>query len=655
MFLRKPIAFTVALLMVHRSAFAAVPTPSLMGPLGLNTVPSARMDDSGTARATFSGLDPFVHASLGLQIAMPLYIGLRQTSEISSFRDGSRGLFPGADLKLRLRAEGSHVPAIAMGLQSAFGDHQLSGEYLVFSKRRGDFDFTGGIGWGRSGSSMKLPNPLGLLGHHFRQDRPPETLDSAGPSGWFTGKTVGLFGGVEYFPPFFDRLSFKADWGGGGYRAERAAFDFNPSKPWSIGVAYRARRWLTLGAALVGGSKILAMLSMRNSLKTWPRRKQTTKPLPAHIVREEDAVRTAAIVDVNDDASLAKEAGQAARQVASTASASEIDIVPRRYGLTGPIIELSAAEIQDAENHNGSPQEIWRVSSIDKGKTHTFLYRRFHTDFHLVLDNQMSMDSSGVLLSRSSIVGSATETLGNHFLIGGALRVNTSDDIVPAQPSSNDIRGDVWRFAGTRVETGRLYGAWLASPTKDFHLKIDAGMLEEMFGGVGSEILWRPFGKTYALGAEAWSLWKRDPDHADAIAFEGSRTFSGFLNSYYEFPNSNLTLEAGIGRYLAGDLGGTVALAKHMDDGIAIKADLTITNRADTDTFGHMSHIYTGFTITVPLDYKRHIPRGAQGRLRIAPLTRDSGATVDDPLPLYDLTDPFSARQIVRHWNEITD
>jgi hypothetical protein len=265
------------------------------------------------------------------------------------------------------------------------------------------------------------------------------------------------------------------------------------------------------------------------------------------------------------------------------------------------------------------------------------------------------MDSSGVLLSRSSIVGTATETLGNHFLIGGGLRLNTSNDIIPALPSSNDVRSDVWRFAGIRVETDRLYGAWLASPARDFHLKIDAGMLEEMYGGIGSEILWRPFGKTYALGAQAWSLWKRDPDHADAIAFEGPRTFSGFLTSYYEFPDSNLTLKASIGRYLAGDFGGTLALAKRMDDGIAINADLTVTNRADTDTFGHASHIYTGFTITVPLDYRRHIPKGADGRLRIGPLTRDSGAAIDDPLPLYDLTEPFSARQIVRHWNEITD
>lgn len=374
-----------------------------------------------------------------------------------------------------------------------------------------------------------------------------------------------------------------------------------------------------------------------------------------HIVREEDASRVAAIVDVNDNASVPQQAGRAARKIMSTSSPPEVDIVPRHYGLTGPIIALSTAEIHDAANHNGSPQEIWGVSAIGGEMPRLHRSGRFHADFHLMLDNQISMDSTGVLLSRSSVLGSVTQQIGEHFLFEGALRLNTSNDILPSTPATNDIRSDVWRFAGIRVETDRLYGAWLASPGKNLHLKVDAGMLEEMYGGIGSEILWQPFGKTYALGAEAWSLWKRDPDHFDALAFEGPRTFSGFLDGYYEFPASELTLKARIGRYLAGDFGGTFALVRHMENGIAVSADVTMTSSDDADTFGHRSHIYTGFTITVPLDHRRHIPKGTQGRMRIAPMTRDSGAPIDDPLPLYELTEPFSARQIVRHWNEITN
>ncbi len=50
------------------------PTGMLLGPLGLNAVPNARMDETGTARAGMSVPDPYMHAFLGVQLADPLYM-----------------------------------------------------------------------------------------------------------------------------------------------------------------------------------------------------------------------------------------------------------------------------------------------------------------------------------------------------------------------------------------------------------------------------------------------------------------------------------------------------------------------------------------------------------------------------------------------------
>src|SRR5687768_3729397 len=128
------LAFVSFIVFISAPALAGTrSTPSLLGPLGLNTVPNARMDDPGTVRAAVSALDPYVHAYLGLQIAGPLYIGLRQTALTSSINGTADRLFPGVDLKLRLLTENAWRPEIAVGLQSAFGHKRMAGEYIAFS------------------------------------------------------------------------------------------------------------------------------------------------------------------------------------------------------------------------------------------------------------------------------------------------------------------------------------------------------------------------------------------------------------------------------------------------------------------------------------------------------------------------------------------
>ena len=84
---------------------AAADSPSLMGPLGLITIPSARMDEPGMARAQFAAAEPYIHAHAGVQIAAPLHIALRQSARTSSLSEDPDRLYPGVDLRLRLVKE----------------------------------------------------------------------------------------------------------------------------------------------------------------------------------------------------------------------------------------------------------------------------------------------------------------------------------------------------------------------------------------------------------------------------------------------------------------------------------------------------------------------------------------------------------------------
>ena len=59
-----------------------------------------------------------------------------------SFKDKS------FNLKLKLIEESERFPELSIGFRDFIGTGKLSGEYVVSSKRIGDFDFTVGLGWG---------------------------------------------------------------------------------------------------------------------------------------------------------------------------------------------------------------------------------------------------------------------------------------------------------------------------------------------------------------------------------------------------------------------------------------------------------------------------------------------------------------------------
>ena len=155
----------IAIIDIH--AHAASPSTNMLGAIGLNTTPSARMQNTGILSSGISLTDPYTHGFIGLQIADPLHITLRQSAERSSLKDDPDRFYPGIDAKLRLRKESKYRPAVALGITSANGHTRMSGEYIAASKRFGAFDFTLGLGWGRYGSALQLDNPLSSVSSHF--------------------------------------------------------------------------------------------------------------------------------------------------------------------------------------------------------------------------------------------------------------------------------------------------------------------------------------------------------------------------------------------------------------------------------------------------------------------------------------------------------
>ncbi len=356
----------------------------MLGPLGLNTVPNARMDQAGTIKAGLSAADPYLHGYVGVQIAPPLYIQLRQSAETSNLLRDPDGFYPGLDIKLRLLRESAYAPEIAIGLHSALGERRMGGEYLAFSKRVRDFDLTAGLGWGRFGSAGHFSNPFGFLGGDYSRKRSLDGADSHEPADWFTGDEIGVFAGLEYETPL-KGLSLKFDFGADRYTAEKAAFDFKAPAPWSAGISYNPKPWFSLGAGIRGTDSVMGRLTLRTQAASLPglrkerpqtaqlqtRRGVYAEPGSMASAAAQDGIRlshtalnqteASATLHLEPGLSLPRQLGQAAVHMANNAgpNAESIAMTPAYMGLSGPKISILRKDLERALiHHQSSPEEL---------------------------------------------------------------------------------------------------------------------------------------------------------------------------------------------------------------------------------------------------------------------------------------------------------
>lgn len=689
------IAITALLICIAPSAQAQTQeySTTIYGPLGLNTIPTARMDPQGTIRAQLSTLDPYAHTGLGIQIAKPLYINLRQTAEISDLNDDADRLYPGIDFKLRLAKERAYVPQIAIGAQSALGHKRTAGEYLTLSKRYKSFDFTAGLGWGRFAGSATFDNPLGAIGSHFNQPRQRDGEDPNTLSDWFTGEKTGILAGVEYFPPI-KGLSLKADYGGDRFEAEQAAFDFNTPTPWSFGLNYKPKPFIDIGIAAQGTDKIMGRLSLQSMIQNIRGQSEKTPPKTAlrpfrtglalpgwmelrakddHIALHNTTtnITTAkAQLTLSPHHSAPHQIGRAATHMANHAGPAieEIKIAPISHGLHGPAISLMRRDLESAiARKAGSAEEIWAATHIAHDFQGPQKVQRtqdpnspLFKSFTATLETQISLaeEDEGILHRSALILDTKYPGKIGYFTGGLGLRLNLTDnldtlnDLRPQIPLP--VRSDIDKFADRFLAIDTSYTALTHTIAPDLHAVAALGYLEEAYAGFGGEILYRPFDKRYAIGAESWLALKRDPGSSLNLGLTGDRLLTGHINGYYDIPELDMTMGLKAGRYLAEDLGATLSLQKNFKNGAKLEGFVTLSDQSDFDLFGGTTHSDHGLRFTLPLGgYHKHL---APAKLKFitAPFGRDIGQSIQSPLPLYNLTEPFSKAHILQHWNEIT-
>lgn len=320
-------------------------------------------------------------------------------------------------------------------------------------------------------------------------------------------------------------------------------------------------------------------------------------------------------------------------------------LVNRRLGMTIAENSVNRAAFADYVHHHTGFEALARQVEINPpGKVKSEpLYRapldRFEGGFGLGY-KQILGGPDGFILYQFTGDYSAEYRFSRNLWLSGTVSANLLNnydkfryDAPSKLPRVRTYQRQYLTSADVTVPNLQLTGSRQLG--RDLYGMAYAGLLESMFGGVGGEVLYRPFGQRWAVGANA--NWVRQRGFKQDASFRDYDVATGHATLYYGFGREQRVQAAfSAGRYLAGDWGVTANVARLFDNGITMGAYATKTDVSSAD-FGEGS-FDKGIFVSVPMDFL--LPRSSRSRATLtwSPLTRDGGAWLGRKYGLYGLT-----------------
>lgn len=669
------------------------------GSPGIIDMPTAYGREDGELGFTLSHFKNQTRETLTFQISERLSASFRY-AQIDGLWSNPAGETPGGailpkrydrsfSLQYRFLDEGQYAPAMAIGFNDMVGTGLYGGEYIVASKTltptlRASF----GLGWGRLGSEGGFSNPLAsVFGNSFKT-RNTSTSGFGGnfeTDTWFSGDAA-FFGGVEWRAT--DRLRFMAEYSSDAYVREDGAA-FNHKSPFNFGVSYHYSDHTTLDAHYLYGSQVGLQLTYAINPKrsrfgsgldsappaiqrrddrlvnSWidPKSERFASEAGRALSREGIALeglkadgKTLRVQIRNDRYAIASQAvGRTARILTRLAPANveTFDIRLSTEGIPVTSVKVRRGDVEDLEFHPVAPDLLRVGTQIEDARDSLPLvdgrYPVWSYGFEPYVstalfdpDDPLRLDFGVALKGRYEPRPGLIFSGRVHQKVWGNLDKSTraSTSVLPR------VRSDAYLYSKDSGPTiPELTAAYYFRPGDDLFGRVTGGYLESMFGGVSAELLWKPQNNALALGAELNYVKQRDFD--DVFGFQSYDVMTGHVSAYYDI-GDGYHGQLDVGRYLAGDVGATLTLAREFDNGWRVGAFATLTDVSSTD-FGEGS-FDKGIQLTIPLDWVTGRPSKTKLDTVIRPVLRDGGARVNVPGRLYETVRELQATDLDPTW-----
>lgn len=601
--------------------------------------------------------------------------------------------------------ETRYLPAVKIGLQDFVGTGVFASEYITATKTlRPGLRVTGGLGWGRLGSYNSIGSPFG--------DRPEATVGRGGQVAadqWFKGP-VAPFAGVTW--DVNDRLTLDFEYSsdayvvetGGGLRTGTSKAIIERRSPFNFGATYRFGRRGELSGYYMYGSEIGVRLSFSLNpydppgqpflpesapQAVFPRPDRASDPqayatdwlevpdvTPTLMAQLDERLRPDGLeldsMSLRGDTvevrvrnarywSGAQAIGRTARALSwvMPSSVETFRIVPVDSGLAASAAVIRRSDLEALElAPNGAAQFQAVVGLEDAGplpedarqlpgdfpRFNWYLgpyVRTSYFDPDSPVRMQFGIRARGTYEPRPGLVfsGSITQRVAGN--IADSYRVN-STKLPPVR--SNHVLYE----RGDQPVVEHLTGNYFFRPGEDLYGRVSAGYLERMFGGVQAEVLWKPVNSRIALGADLAYVQQRD--YHDRFGFLDYDVVTGHMSAYVDLPNE-FDVEVNVGRYLAGDYGATLTVARTFNNGWRAGAFATLTD-VPFETFGEGS-FDKGIFFEIPVAWILGSPTKTTFSQTLRPVQRDGGARLNSQYRLFDMVQQYHRGSLDNSWGRV--
>lgn len=603
----------------------------------------------------------------------------------------------GFNVKFTQKLNNKYFSNIAVGLDDFAGTGLFTREYVVTSSEIYNLKYSIGMGWGKFVGQNNFKNPLSKINKSLNL-RPIES-DNYNQGGslsydqWFRGD-ASLFGGLEYYLPKAKGLILKLEYDPYDYlnfsSGNRPDANYDLRKKDSninLGLSFSLSDYLRIDLSYIKGNT----LNMAFNFSITFDENLFSKPRfePNLVIKESNGSYSfyeSLLMNLNNNKLFLQTATVHTNGILDVAiSSSEHRNAIRSSSYAADIINQTA-NIYDEEfniiniSHINAGIELNNISfiaqHIKEDSKIPIEVKRYHTKLAPgkpdSLENAIFKPNINFPVIFSTFSPSVISHIGNpeKFFFGGLnienileiqfnrnlilssevelpLYSNVVDTVSGGGSKMEHVRTDLVQYLKeddpyvTRMQLDYIW-----SPAKEVYSKISAGIFETMFGGIGGEVLYKPFDKNYSVGAELFYVKQRSFNQR--FSFSDYETITGHISLSYLF-NAGIESSISYGRYLAKDDGFTFDLSRKTPSGFKAGIYFTRTN-VSAEIFGEGS-FDKGFYFQIPMDLFSKSYTGSYSNFKLSPLTRDGGAKLLHDKDLKGLIFNTTYNELNNQWN----
>nr|WP_307727645.1 YjbH domain-containing protein [Massilia sp. ZL223] len=673
--------------LVLGAANAIAATPTLQGQSGYINMPSAVVEADGTFSAGY-GYDKPYGSLWATATVLPFlqftgrYVAISGIQGFSGGYGKDYGRYKDkvADAKLRLWSESDWLPAVAVGATDLLGTELFKGKYIVATKTFGPaHNIEASLGFGRGRPEGPFAgvrwSPQSLPGwsvvaeydandykRDFRANLTSASSREKGPAlgveyrwGWLGAQVarhrnhfsanayVSIpFSEREFIPKLFEPPYYQPK--NAPVRATLAQWQDQPKHSAALIDALARQGFKNIRIEVDGTTFKLSLTSKRisNLGRAVGRASRTalafaptgTRAIKVTYTKLEQPVATFEFLDLPTMSDYLT--GMVGREAFLQTTVVRYATPADRILIDENQMLLAVGEQGGLNVQVGHEGEMVSAQSEDRETNRFKVVPKASFFFN---------DPSGALRYEIWAAANYDRRLAEGTYLNAALKLNLFENVSGVTQTSNSllphVRSDVAEYKrGSRLKLNRMLVNHYALPAERVYARFSAGLYEEMYRGLGGQVLYLPRDSRWAADFAVDALEQR--------GFKGwfdkrdYRTVTTLGTMHYRLPY-DMTVSARAGRFLAGDKGARFEFKRRFRSGIEIGAWYTRTNGRDTTGPGTPAEPYydKGVFLSIPINSMLPSDTQAVAGVAISPWTRDVGQMVATPGDLYEmLEDP---------------